>query len=250
MRLSGHAAVFNEWTRIDSVREGLFLERVSPGAFKKTIAESRGRIRVLLSHGHDPELGDKPLGPLEELREDKRGLYYEARLLDGVPPLVVSGLREGLYGASFRFSAIREEFVQRPGTSTHNPDGLPERTLREVRLHELGPTPFPAYEGATAAARAAGEIVELRAVAGREEIFPRSFASGSDPATVRRLRADGGTRAQELLRELDRGGRVEITWGGSGRSLGRVLERPRSGRGRDYLTDKPWRLPEPSSWRL
>ena len=147
MRLSGHAAVFDEWARIDSAREGLFLEHIAPGAFRKTIAENRSRIRVLLSHGHDPEVGDRPLGPLEELREDGRGVYYEADLLDGVPPLVVSGLREGLYGASFRFSAIREEFVQRPGTSTHNPDGLPERTLREVRLHELGPTPFPAYEG-------------------------------------------------------------------------------------------------------
>jgi HK97 family phage prohead protease len=226
MRLSGHAAVFGEWTTIDSAREGLFLERIAPGAFAKTISENRNRIRLLFAHGQDPQVGDKPLGPLEELREDARGLYYAAPLLDGVPELVLSGLRASpsLYSASFRFSATREEFRLRPGRSAHNEDGIPERTLREVRLYELSAVTFPAYPGASAAARAVGDTVELRACH-REEVLPRGLATGSAPVTIRRLRAHGNSQARELLRALERGAAVEITWGGHGQRLGRVVSR-------------------------
>ncbi len=34
-----------------------------------------------------------------------------------------------------------------------NPQGLPERTISELRLYEFGPVLFPAYQGATAAVR-------------------------------------------------------------------------------------------------
>jgi HK97 family phage prohead protease len=236
VRLRGHFAIFDQWTRIDSLREGKFLERIAPGAFKKTINERREHVRVLLNHGFDPELGDRPLGPLEELREDSVGGRYEVPLLDGVPELVVSGLRAGLYGASFRFEAIREDYTHRPGRSAHNPEGLPERTLREVRLHELGPVTFPAYAGATASVRSAcGEELELR-VAGRKEVLPDGLPrSGADPIPLRRLRAISTPRACELVRALEQGKRVELTWGRS--DLGRVLEtraqRPRSRRFRD-----------------
>lgn len=232
--LSGHFARFGEWAEIDSRHEGNFLERIAPGAFRKTMAENRNRIRVLLSHGSDPQLGNKPLGTLEELREDEQGGYYSAPLLDGVPELVVSGLRAGLYGASFRFSTMREDFTQRPGKSDSNPRGLPERTLREVRLHELGPTPFPAYAGATAGLRsAAGAELELRAY-GREEVLPDDLVAGSAPVTIRRLRADGSPHARTLLRALEYGEGVEITWGARGRSLGRVVSQ-RSSRETDWF---------------
>jgi HK97 family phage prohead protease len=255
VKLSGHAAVFNEWTRIDS-REGRFLESLARGVFKKSLADNgKNRVKVLLSHGHDPELGEKPLAALEELREDSRGLYYAAALLDGVPEIVVSGLRAGLYGASFRFSVVRENFVQRPDRSAYNPDGLPERTLQEVKLYELGPTPFGAYAGATAALRSVGDAIELR-TAGREEVLPRGLTAGEEPVTIRRLRKNGGVRARELLRELDRGARVEITWGASGRHLGRVLERSSETHIRAVTPSRSrhWRLPdhrtEPATWRL
>src|SRR4051795_9208562 len=73
----GHFAVFNQWTEINSAFEGRFLERVAPGAFRKTFAEQRDRMRVLFQHGRDPQIGDKPLGPIRELREDGTGAYYE-----------------------------------------------------------------------------------------------------------------------------------------------------------------------------
>lgn len=147
--LSGHFAVFNQWTEINSW-EGNFLERVAPGAAKRTIRESQDQMRVLLQHGYDPELGEKPIADITDLREDETGVYYEARMLEGVPPLVLAGLRAGLYGASFRFGVVREEWNDAPDPSEHNPRGLPERTLTEIRVREFGPVTWGAYPDATA----------------------------------------------------------------------------------------------------
>jgi phage head maturation protease len=111
-------------------------------------------MRVLFQHGQDPQVGDKPLGPIDVLAEDKRGAYYEVPLLDA--PYVreiLPGLRAGLYGASFRFSVQREEFDRDAEPSDHNPQGLPERTLKEVAVREFGPVTFPAYAGASAGVR-------------------------------------------------------------------------------------------------
>jgi HK97 family phage major capsid protein/HK97 family phage prohead protease len=151
--LFGHFARFNEWTRIDSVYEGTFMERVAPGSFAKTFSEGGRRARITLNHGQDPDLGDKPIAAPRSLREDDQGAYYEADLLDGVPPLLVSGLRAGQYGASFRFRVTREDFDRRPKASDHNPDAIPERTIREVELYEYGPVTYPAYQNATASVR-------------------------------------------------------------------------------------------------
>jgi len=153
-RLVGHFARFGEWAEIDSVFEGHFMERVARGAFMKTIEENRDRIRVLFQHGQDPQIGDKPLGPIDVLREDSRGPYYEVPLLD-VPYVrdLVPALKAGLYGASFRFSVLRESFKRDAKPSDHNPEGIPERTLHEVALREFGPVTFPAYAGATAGVR-------------------------------------------------------------------------------------------------
>lgn len=147
----GHFAVFNRWTEINSWFEGHFLERIVPGAFRKTMKENRERIRALFQHGQDPQIGNKPLGPIDDLREDETGGYYEVPLLDtAYNRELIPGLEAGLYGASFRFEVMREELVEKPELSEDNPRGLPERSLKEVRLHEFGPVTFPAYAEATA----------------------------------------------------------------------------------------------------
>jgi HK97 family phage prohead protease len=151
--LAGHFAIFNEWTEINSMFEGHFLERIIPGAFKKTFSENRDQMRALFQHGRDPQMGDKVLGPIDVLEEDDKGARYEVPLLDGIPPLLLSGLRKNLYGASFRFRVIREEFNEEPGKSKHNPEGLPERDLKEIQVREFGPVTFPAYANASAGIR-------------------------------------------------------------------------------------------------
>jgi HK97 family phage prohead protease len=153
--LFGHFSVFDTWTEIHSYQEGEFLERVAPGAFAKTIKEGRANIKVLYDHGQDPELGNKPLGPLTDLREDDTGGYYEVPLIDTSynRDFLIPALNAGLLGASFRFSVVRDEWNDQPTRSAFNPSGLPERTLKEVRLYELGPVTFGAYPEATAKVR-------------------------------------------------------------------------------------------------
>lgn len=147
--LFGHFARFNEWTEIDSWFEGHFLEQIVPGAFRKTFRERRDQIRVLFQHGRDQELRDRPIAEPEELREDDEGAYHESRLFDGLPEIVMEGLRAGQYGQSFKMEILREEFVEEPKASDHNPKGLPERSIKEIRLFEYGPVTFPAYANTT-----------------------------------------------------------------------------------------------------
>jgi phage head maturation protease len=45
----GYFAKFGEWTEVDSVFEGRFLERNTPGAFRATLKDS-GRFKVLFQH--------------------------------------------------------------------------------------------------------------------------------------------------------------------------------------------------------
>lgn len=164
--LHGHLARFNEWTEIDSVWEGRFMERVDPGAARKTIAENRESMRVLFQHGRDPQVGDKPLGPIRDLHEDDEGVYYEVPMLDtSYNKDLEPGLRAGLYGASFRFQVVKEDFVPKPKRSDHNPEGIPERTIKEMKVYEFGPVTFPAYVGATAGVRSITDDMFLDQIA-------------------------------------------------------------------------------------
>lgn len=151
--LFGHFARFNEWTEINSWFEGNFMERIVPGAFRKTFKERRDQIRVLFQHGRDAELRDRPIAEPEELREDDDGAYHESRLFDGLPSLIMDGLRAGQYGQSFKMEILREEFVEEPGASEHNPKGIAERSIKEIRLFEFGPVTFPAYGNTTPGVR-------------------------------------------------------------------------------------------------
>lgn len=152
--LEGHFAVFNTWTEIRSYWEGDFLERFDPRAFNKTFKDGRDRMRCLFQHGYDPTTGDKPLGPIDELEADEVGARYGVPLLDTFYVRELKpGLAAGLYGASFRFSVVRESWVRDPEPSDYNPNGLDERTILEAKVLEFGPVTFPAYPDATAGLR-------------------------------------------------------------------------------------------------
>jgi HK97 family phage prohead protease len=152
--LYGHAIRFNEWTEIDSPWEGHFLERMAPGCAKKTLTENRQSIRCLFRHGYDPQIGDKVLGAFSELREDKDGVFYEVPLYDtSYNRDLAPGFRDEQYGASFRAKVIKEQVDKKPARSTRNPGGIPERTITEIAIRELGPCTFGAYPGASSAMR-------------------------------------------------------------------------------------------------
>lgn len=170
---------FGTWYEIDSYWEGTFLERTARGAFKKTIAENGANVKVLFNHGMDFFIGDKILGATEDLREAKDspvGLVrmFDTRYNDDLLP----GLRAGVYGSSFMFRVIRDEWNDEPGASDHNPKGLPERTIKEVKLYEFGPVTFPANPESTAGIRSMTDeyYAQLRARDPRrvDELFART----------------------------------------------------------------------------
>lgn len=147
-------SVFNTWYEIDSWWEGKFLERTAPGAFAKTMRERRDQVVSLFNHGMDFNIGDKVLGPIEDLYEDRDAPVGLVRLMDtSYNRDLEPGLRAGVYRSSFMFNVIREEWDDEPGESDHNPKGLPERTIKEVRLFEFGPVTFPANPAATSGMR-------------------------------------------------------------------------------------------------
>lgn len=171
----GHFGPFNQWTEIHSAWEGDFMERVAPGAFSKTFAENRTNMRVLFQHGQDPSIGEKVLGPISELREDDVGGYFEVPLLDtSYTRDLAAGLEQGLYDTSWRFGVMKESFVRSPKKSDYNPDGLPERTLLEMRVAEFGPVTFGAYPTANVGLRSGTDDYILRKL-------------GNDPEQLREL---------------------------------------------------------------
>jgi HK97 family phage major capsid protein len=141
----------DQWAEIESVFEGHFMERFSRSAYKKTMADHLPKI--MFQHGNDPQVGEKPIATTDEAGEDATSPYARGRILDGVPELVVAGLRSGVYGASHRFTVVRESWVNEPLGGTHNPDKLPERTITEAKLYELGPVTWPAYASASVSLR-------------------------------------------------------------------------------------------------
>jgi len=182
----------NQWTEIKSVWEGNFMERFAPGAWKKTISERISKILPLFQHGMDPQAGEKPLGPIRLLEENERGGYAEVPLLDtSYNRDLLPGLKAGLYGASHRFSVMREERNDHPDQSADNPHGLPERTIKEARLFEFGPVTFPAYAGATAGVRSLTDEFLMscfRSDPDRlREMFDRATALDEDETAERKL---------------------------------------------------------------
>lgn len=150
----GHFSTFGDWYEVDSMFEGHFLERVGTRAFDKTIAESRDQMKVLYDHGQDPQIGNKVLGSIEDLRTDKVGPAYTVPLFDtSYNRDLAPGLEAGAYGSSFRFTVEKDVWDHSPEVSETNPDAIPERTITEARVFEFGPVTFPANPNATAGVR-------------------------------------------------------------------------------------------------
>lgn len=156
--MAGHFSVFDTWYEINSWFEGDFIERFVSGAFEDTFAQHWDdsdvhRIKVQFQHGYDPSVGARLLGRIAELREDTGG-YYEVPLFDtSYNRDLVPGLEAGEYGASFRFRVVEDRWNKEPGTSEHNPKGLPERTITKAHVAELGPVAFGASPSATSGLR-------------------------------------------------------------------------------------------------
>jgi hypothetical protein len=152
-------STFDSWYEIESWWEGEFLERTVKGAFDQTIKEDRDSIKVLYDHGFDYQIGNKVLGPIDDLREDPDSPVGVVPLFDTMYNReLLPGLEAGVYGSSFRFRVTGETWDDEPGVSDYNPKGLPERTITKVRLFEFGPVTFPANPESTAKLRSLTDL--------------------------------------------------------------------------------------------
>ena len=106
MRLSGYAAVFNE----DSVPLP-FLERIAPGAFRKTLTETPD-VRLLINHEGLPLARTK--NKTLRLHEDETGLYMDADLPDtqAARDLYTLVERGDVDQMSFAFRVIRQKWSE------------------------------------------------------------------------------------------------------------------------------------------
>ena len=129
----GYASIFD---RIDDGRDA-----VQPGAFARSLAEKGARAIKLLWQ-HDPK---EPIGFIESLVEDARGLYVRARLLPEVRrarealSLMRAGALDGL-SIGYRARKARHE----PGTGV--------RLLEDIDLQEISLVTFPMQRAARIAA--------------------------------------------------------------------------------------------------
>jgi HK97 family phage prohead protease len=141
MRLRGYAAVFND----DSVPLP-FIERIAPGAFRKTLTETPD-VRLLINHEGLP-LARTKNGTLT-LTEDDRGLYMDATIADTSEGRDLYTLveRGDVDQMSFAFRVIRQKW---------NEDRT-MRTLTEVSLADgdVSVVTYPAYPTTTVEAREA-----------------------------------------------------------------------------------------------
>ena len=139
MRLSGYAAVFNE----DSVPLP-FLERIAPGAFRKTLTETPD-VRLLINHEGLP-LARTKNGTLR-LTEDEAGLYMDADLPDtqAARDLYTLVERGDVDQMSFAFRVIRQKWSE----------DRSRRVLTELSLSDgdVSVVTYPAYPTTTVEAR-------------------------------------------------------------------------------------------------
>ena len=169
LSFEGYGAVFNSPTRIDSW-EGTFDEQIAPGAFKKSIRERTPRLQF--DHGYHPLIGSIPIGRITDITEDTRGLFVQARLSDNwlVQPIRDAISEGSVDGMSFRFSVVREEWRDKDGKTVKNDElmnllwepgerGPLLRTLKEVKMPEVGPVVWPAYQDTTASVRS--KVIDL-----------------------------------------------------------------------------------------
>jgi HK97 family phage prohead protease len=139
MRISGYAAVFN-----DSSVPLPFVERIAPGAFRKTLTETPD-VRLLINHEGLP-LARTKNGTLT-LTEDSRGLYMDAIIADTQEGRDLYTLiqRGDMDQMSFAFRVIRQKWNEE----------RTERTLTELSLADgdVSVVTYPAYPTTSVEAR-------------------------------------------------------------------------------------------------
>lgn len=149
-KIKGYAAVFNRLSEPLSDWGGQFREKVSPGAFTKTLQFAD--VRALMNHDPNYVLGRNKSGTLT-LSEDNHGLA-----VDIAPPdttwardLMVSMQRDDVNQMSFAFRVIKDKWESLKDETTGKREDT--RTLLEVALYDVSVVTYPAYKDTSASVR-------------------------------------------------------------------------------------------------
>ncbi len=173
-QVTGHAAVFNITTDIG----GWFKERVLPGAFKESIGQDD--IRALFNHDPNIVLGRNKAGTLR-LSEDEVGLAIEIDLPDtqAARDLAISMERGDVTQMSFGFEVL--------DASWDTIDGEDVRVLKRVKLWDVSPVTYPAYEDTDASVRSllAGAGLDLPAITRAIVRSQHGSLTGDDRALIK-----------------------------------------------------------------
>lgn len=152
-QLVGHAAVFDQVTTIGD----WFNEQIEPGAFRSAI--KKDDIRALFNHDPNIILGRNISGTLI-LSEDETGLKVSINPPDTqyIRDLVLKPIERGdLNQMSFAFQVLEEEWVR-----GKKPKDMDLRKIKKVRLYDVSPVTFPAYEGTDIAVRSHDEWIKTQ----------------------------------------------------------------------------------------
>jgi HK97 family phage prohead protease len=134
-----------------------YYERIMPGAFDRALREDD--VRSMFNHDSNQLLGRRANKQNDTLRisVDGVGLRYEVDVDPNDPThqALIPKLRAGkVDGASFMFEVTGRNWREEQRGEGDNKRDVTILEITEVRLWELGPVVFPAYESATSEARA------------------------------------------------------------------------------------------------
>lgn len=146
------------------------VERIKPGAFDEAI--EKDDVRALFNHNPDLILGRKSAGTLK-LFSDKKGLGYSIVAGDTT---VAKDVREHIKRGDVRGSSF-SFMIPKGGERWQTEDGVDIRYLTKVRLMDVGPVTFPAYEGTVAGARIQGDPSDAKASHDeyKEKLWAKSY---------------------------------------------------------------------------
>jgi len=161
-------------------------DKIVPGAFAKSIAETRGKIPIFFNHRPDAWVGFS-----KRLAEDEKGLAFTAKLVlksshgrDAYELLIAAQENDFKVGMSIGFRSKDWEM-----------DGS-IRLLKEIQLFEASITPSPAQPRA--------RVIDVKTVRELEQFLREEGCSNTDAkAWIRRVRESEHSRAPHSQREVE-----------------------------------------------
>ncbi len=152
----GYAAVFHraDEAGTEYALWGDTVERIANGAFSDALSRPDD-VRGLFNHDADHLLGRSTAKTLR-MSEDDKGLRYEIDLPDTQTgrDVATSIERGDLTGSSFAFIPEIVEW-----SSDEERD---IRTIKSVRLFDVGPVTYPAYEATSTSLRSDGQVDDAK----------------------------------------------------------------------------------------